>query len=44
MSTTPGSSSSRRFHSWKCSQRLVMDPIFAFSPLANITTALWWKR
>ena len=33
----------RRFHSWKCSHRLVTEPIFAFSPLPNITTALWWK-
>ena len=44
MSTTPGSSSARRFHSWKCSHLLVIDPILASTPLPNITIALWWNR
>ena len=43
MSTAPGSSSAKRFHSWKCPQRLVIEPILACSPLPNSTTALWWK-
>ena len=36
MSTAPGSSSARRFHSWKCSNRLVIEPILASTPLASI--------
>ena len=44
MSTAPGSSSASRFHSWKWPHRLVIEPMRAFSPLPNITTALWWKR
>ena len=44
MSTAPGSSSASRFHSWKCPHALVMEPIRAFSPLPNSTTALWWNR
>ena len=43
-STAPGSSSASRFHSWKWPLWLVIEPTFAFSPLPNVTTALWWKR